>query len=90
MTSLQQSILYLKADNYAAYSNLDARKARNDMEQVYKQWLSQNAQLIKLASDQNQISFTRMQWTLEIILLIVLVVLTFIWQGLQRVLLCPL
>lgn len=87
---LQQSIRYLKADNYAAYGNLDAQKAQDDMEQVYNQWLSQNAQLIKLASDQNQISFTQMQWTLGMILLIVLVVLAFIWQGLQRVLLRPL
>ncbi|EAT8905385.1 methyl-accepting chemotaxis citrate transducer [Salmonella enterica] len=87
---LQQSIRYLKADNYAAYGNLDAQKAQDDMEQVYKQWLSQNAQLIKLASVQNQSSFTQMQWTLGIILLIVLVVLAFIWLGLQRVLLRPL
>ncbi|AIP96623.1 methyl-accepting chemotaxis citrate transducer [Salmonella enterica] len=87
---LQQSIRYLKADNYAAYGNLDAQKAQDDMEQVYKQWLSQNTQLIKLAGDQNQSSFTQMQWTLGIILLIVLVVLAFIWQGLQRVLLRPL
>lgn len=87
---LQQSIRYLKADNYAAYGNLDAQKAQDDMEQVYKQWLSQNAQLIKLASDQNQSSFTQMQWTLGIILLIVLAVLAFIWLGLQRVLLRPL
>ncbi|MBA3113928.1 methyl-accepting chemotaxis citrate transducer [Salmonella enterica] len=87
---LQQSIRYLKADNYAAYGNLDAQKAQDDMEQVYNQWLSQNAQLIKLASDQNQSSFTQMQWTLGVILLIVLAVLAFIWQGLQRVLLRPL
>ncbi|ASE75721.1 methyl-accepting chemotaxis citrate transducer [Salmonella enterica] len=87
---LQQSIHYLKADNYAAYGNLDAQKAQDDMEQVYDQWLSQNAQLIKLASDQNQSSFTQMQWTLGIILLIVLIVLAFIWLGLQRVLLRPL
>ncbi|EDQ5927262.1 methyl-accepting chemotaxis citrate transducer [Salmonella enterica subsp. enterica] len=87
---LQQSIHYLKADNYAAYGNLDAQKAQDDMEQVYNQWLSQNAQLIKLASDQNQSSFTQMQWTLGIILLIVLIVLAFIWLGLQRVLLRPL
>ncbi|EHI5011569.1 methyl-accepting chemotaxis citrate transducer [Salmonella enterica] len=87
---LQQSIHYLKADNYAAYGNLDAQKAQDDMEQVYDQWISQNAQLIKLASDQNQSSFTQMQWTLGIILLIVLIVLAFIWLGLQRVLLRPL
>ncbi|MDI5303744.1 hypothetical protein MJN76_29460, partial [Salmonella enterica subsp. enterica serovar Anatum] len=42
----QQSIHYLKAENYAAYGNLDAQKAQDDMEQVYDQWLSQNAQLI--------------------------------------------
>ncbi len=39
---LQQSIHYLKADNYAAYGNLDAQKA-DDMEQVYDQWLSKCA-----------------------------------------------
>ncbi|VDZ76161.1 methyl-accepting chemotaxis citrate transducer [Salmonella bongori] len=90
MTFYSSLFTILKADNYEAYGNLDAQKAQDDLEQIYKQWLSQNAQLIKLASDQNQSSFTQMQWTLGIILLIVLAVLAFIWQGLQHVLLRPL
>ncbi len=37
------------------------RKSGDDMEQVYDQWLSLKCAINKLASDQNQSSFTQMQ-----------------------------
>lgn len=87
---LQQSIAFLKADNYEAYGNLEAQQAQDEMKAVYDQWLTQNTRLLKAASEQNQSSFTGMQWTLGTILIIVIAVLVLIWLGLQRVLLHPL
>lgn len=87
---LKQSIEFLRADNYQAYGNLDAQQAQDDMKAIYDQWLGQNTRLLQVASQENQSSFTGMQWTLGTILLIVLAVLILIWQGLQRVLLRPL
>lgn len=87
---LKQSIEFLQADNYQAYGNLDAQQAQDDMKAIYDQWLGQNTHLLQAASEENQSSFTGMQWTLGTILIIVLAVLVLIWQGLQRVLLRPL
>jgi methyl-accepting chemotaxis protein len=87
---LKQSIAFLQADNYAAYGNLDAQQAQDDMKAIYDEWLVQNTRLLKAASEENQRSFTGMQWTLGTILLIVIAVIVLIWLGLQRVLLRPL
>jgi methyl-accepting chemotaxis protein len=87
---LGQSIQFLKADNYEAYGNLDAQQAQDEMKAVYDEWLAQNTRLLKAASEENQRSFTGMQWTLGTILVIVIAVLALIWLGLQRVLLRPL
>ena len=87
---LKQSIEFLRADNYEAYGNLEAQQAQDDMKAVYDQWLTQNTALLQAASEENQRSFTNMQWTLGTILLIVIAVIALIWLGLQRVLLRPL
>jgi methyl-accepting chemotaxis protein len=87
---LQQSIAFLRADNYEAYGNLDAQQAQDDMKTIYDQWLTQNTALLQTASEENQHSFTSMQWTLGTILLIVIAVIVLIWLGLKRVLLRPL
>ncbi|TNV21220.1 HAMP domain-containing protein [Buttiauxella sp. B2] len=87
---LQQSIAFLRADNYEAYGNLDAQQAQDDMKAIYDQWLTHNTALLQTASEENQRSFTSMQWTLGAILLIVIAVIVLIWLGLQRVLLRPL
>jgi len=87
---MRLSIEYLRADNYQAYGDLDAQQAQDDMEAVYNRWRAENNTLLKAATEENQSSFTQMQWTLAAILLAVIAVLVVIWQGLQHLLLKPL
>jgi methyl-accepting chemotaxis protein len=87
---MRLSIEYLRADNYQAYGDLDAQQAQDEMEAVYNRWRAENNTLLKAATEENQSSFTQMQWTLAAILLAVIAVLVVIWQGLQHLLLKPL
>lgn len=87
---LRLSIDYLRADNYQAYGDLDAQQAQDNMEAVYGRWRAENNTLLKAAAEENQRSFTHMQWTLAGIFLTVIAVLVVIWQGLQHLLLKPL
>ncbi len=87
---MRLSIEYLRADNYQAYGDLDAQQAQDDMEAVYNRWRAENNTLLKAATEENQSSFTQMQWTLAAIFLAVIAVLVVIWQGLQHLLLKPL
>ncbi|ADO49313.1 methyl-accepting chemotaxis citrate transducer [[Enterobacter] lignolyticus] len=87
---LQQSIAYLRADNYQAYGNLDAQQAQDDMEAAYSHWREKNNILLKAAAEQNQNSFIRMLWTLGAILLAVVAVIVTIWLGLRHLLMKPL
>jgi methyl-accepting chemotaxis protein len=59
---MRLSIEYLRADNYQAYGDLDAQQ--DDMEAVYNRWRAENNTLLKAATEENQSSFTQMQWTL--------------------------
>jgi methyl-accepting chemotaxis protein len=61
---MRLSIEYLRADNYQAYGDLDAQQAQDDMEAVYNRWRAENNTLLKAATEENQSSFTQMQWTL--------------------------
>ncbi|HGY3716046.1 methyl-accepting chemotaxis protein [Citrobacter sp. Res13-Sevr-PEB04-36] len=87
---MKLSIEYLRANNYQAYGDLDAQKAQDEMEASYEQWRNENNALLQHAAAENQHSFTRMQWTLGGIVLVVLIVLGVIWSGLQHILLKPL
>lgn len=87
---LQQSIAYLRADNYAAYGDLDSQGAQEELDAVYIKWREENSRLLQAAADDNQRSYTSMQWTLGTIALVVLVTLAAIWLGLTRLLLVPL
>ncbi|WP_288454267.1 methyl-accepting chemotaxis protein [uncultured Enterobacter sp.] len=87
---MRLSIEYLRADNYQAYGDLDAQQAQDEMEAVYTRWRAENNVLLKAAAEENQSSFTQMQWTLAAIFLTVIAVLVVIWQGLQHLLLKPL
>ncbi|MGS6320592.1 methyl-accepting chemotaxis citrate transducer, partial [Enterobacter hormaechei] len=87
---MRLSIAYLRADNYQAYGDLDAQQAQDEMEAVYTRWRAENNVLLKAAAEENQNSFTQMQWTLAAIFLAVIAVLVVIWQGLQHLLLRPL
>lgn len=87
---LEQSIAYLRADNYEAYGNLDAQEAQDAMDASYAKWRAENSRFQQLATAENQSSFTSMQWTLGVILLLVIAVMSLIWLGLQHLLLKPL
>ena len=87
---MRLSIEYLRADKYQAYGDLDAQQAQDEMEAVYTRWRAENNVLLKAAAEENQSSFTQMQWTLAAIFLTVIAVLVVIWQGLQHLLLKPL
>ncbi|MGK3371378.1 methyl-accepting chemotaxis protein, partial [Citrobacter youngae] len=87
---MKLSIEYLRANNYQAYGDLDAQKAQDDMETSYEHWRNENNALLQHAAAENQLSFSRMQWTLGGIVLVVLIVLGMIWSGLQHILLKPL
>jgi len=87
---LQQSIAFLRANNYEAYGNLDAQQAQDDMDASYAKWRTENNTFLQAAAQQNQHSFTSMQWTLGVILLVVIAVMVMIWLGLQHLLLRPL
>ena len=87
---LKNSIQYLQNGNYEAYGNLDAQKAQDEMEATYNQWRTENNRFLQEAADENQSSFAGMQWTLGIILLLVIAAIIFIWLGLQHLLLKPL
>lgn len=87
---MKLSIDYLRANNYQAYGDLDAQKAQDEMETSYEHWRNENNALLQHAAAENQLSFSRMQWTLGGIVLVVLIVLGMIWSGLQHILLKPL
>ena len=87
---MKLSIEYLRANNYQAYGDLDAQKAQDEMETSYEHWRNENNALLQHAAAENQLSFSRMQWTLGGIVLVVLIVLGMIWSGLQHILLKPL
>lgn len=87
---MKLSIEYLRANNYQAYGDLDAQQAQDEMEASYDHWRNENNALLQHAAAENQLSFSRMQWTLGGIVLVVLIVLGMIWSGLQHILLKPL
>jgi methyl-accepting chemotaxis protein len=60
------------------------------MEAVYNRWRAENNTLLKAATEENQSSFTQMQWTLAAFFLAVIARLGTGWLGLQHLLLKPL
>ncbi|WP_130099318.1 methyl-accepting chemotaxis citrate transducer [Siccibacter turicensis] len=87
---LQASVGFLRANNYEAYGNLDAQAAQDELESAYSTWRAENNRLLQVAADDNQSSFTSMQWTLGSIAVVVIAILVLIWVGLQHLLLTPL
>ncbi len=77
---MRLSIEYLRADNFRPMA-IWMQQAQDDMEAVYNRWRAENNTLLKAAAEENQSSFTQMQWTLAAIFLAVIAVLVVIWQG---------
>ena len=87
---LAQSISHLRNNNYAAYGELDAQKAQDELEATYDQWRGENTKLLHAATEMNQRAFSQMQWTLAVIAAVVAAAVVLIWIGMQRLLLTPL
>ena len=54
---LNQSATFLQANNYAAYGELDAQQAQDDLEAAYKQWRGDNVQLINSRAADNDSTY---------------------------------
>jgi len=89
-TLLNASVTFLQENNYAAYGNLDAQQAQDEIEASYHQWRAENTRLLHAAAEINQKAFDQMQWTLAGIFLAVLIIMATIWYGLNNLLLKPL
>ncbi|MDI6954860.1 methyl-accepting chemotaxis protein [Pantoea sp. Pa-EAmG] len=86
---LQQSAVFLKANNYAAYGNLDAQQAQDELEQAYQQWRDENMQLINQRSLQNDSNYQQVLIMIAVIALVVVLMVAAVWTLVRRVLLAP-
>ena len=84
------SITFLKQGNYAAYGNLEAQAAQDQLDSAYEAWRAVNIQLMKASSEHNQRSLTDALWALLTIGLITGVIGVAVWIGLQKLLIGPL
>ncbi|EJL90664.1 MULTISPECIES: methyl-accepting chemotaxis protein [unclassified Pantoea] len=86
---LQQSAAFLKANDYAAYGNLDAQQAQDDLEAAYKQWREQNVQLLAERSAQNDSTYQQMLVMVAVMAVVVVLMLVAVWMLVRRILLAP-
>ena len=86
---LNQSAVFLKANNYAAYGELDAQQAQDDLEAAYKQWRGDNVQLINARAADNDSTYQHMLVMVAVMAVIVLLLLVVVWQLVRRILLAP-
>ncbi|OON36539.1 methyl-accepting chemotaxis protein II [Izhakiella australiensis] len=87
---LKSSIAFLRQGNYAAYGNLDAQKAQDDLAATYNSWRVKNNQLQQAASEENLKNFNQMIWTLSAIALVLVVLIMIIYTGIRQILFVPL
>ena len=88
--TMLSSITFLKQGNYAAYGNLEAQAAQDQLDSAYEAWRAVNMQLMKDTSEHNQRSLTDALWALLTIGLITAVIGVAVWMGLQKLLINPL
>ncbi|WP_416412868.1 methyl-accepting chemotaxis protein [Pantoea sp. App145] len=86
---LQQSAVFLKANDYPSYGNLDAQQAQDDLEDAYKQWRAQNVELLAQGNAQNESTYHRMMTMVGVMTLVVLLMLVAVWVLVRRILLTP-
>ncbi|MBP2167518.1 methyl-accepting chemotaxis protein [Erwinia toletana] len=81
---------YLKANNYAAYGNLEAQEAQDNLEASYEKWRAQNELLIDAGIANNESGFATMVGVLTGMALLVLALVAAVWMLVRRILLKPL
>ncbi len=86
---LQQSAVFLKANDYAAYGNLDAQQAQDALEVAYKQWREENAQLTNQRSAENERAYQQMLIMMGAMAAVVILMLVAVWTLVRRILLAP-
>ncbi len=86
---LKQSAVFLKANDYAAYGNLDAQQAQDDLEAAYKQWREQNVQLLAERNAENNSTYQQMLVMVGVMIAVVLLLLIAVWVLVRRILLAP-
>ncbi len=86
---LQQSVIFLNANNYAAYGELDAQHAQDELEAAYKTWREQNVQLLIARSDENASTYQQMLLMVGAMAAIVVLLLVAVWLLVRRILLAP-
>ncbi|MFS2224525.1 methyl-accepting chemotaxis protein [Pantoea sp. B65] len=81
---------YLKANNYAAYGNLEAQEAQDNLGAIYDKWRSQNTLLLDAGIQQNESGFNAMVGVLAVMAVLVIVLAMAVWMLVGRILLKPL
>ncbi|KAJ9433674.1 methyl-accepting chemotaxis protein [Pantoea sp. YR343] len=86
---LKQSATFLKANDYAAYGNLDAQQAQDDLEAAYKQWREHNVQLLTERSADYDSAYQHMLVMMAVMAVVVVLLLVAVWILVRRILLAP-
>ncbi|UVC30629.1 methyl-accepting chemotaxis protein [Pantoea sp. SOD02] len=86
---LNQSVKFLKANDYAAYGELDAQEAQDALEVAYKQWREQNVQLLAERSAENVSTYHQMLVMMAVMAVVVVLLLVAVWILVRRILLAP-
>ncbi|MDI9222986.1 methyl-accepting chemotaxis protein [Pantoea sp. EA-12] len=86
---LKQSSVFLKANNYAAYGELDAQQAQDELEAAYKQWREQNVELLNARNADNDSTYQHMLVMVGVMAVIVVLLLIAVWLLVRKILLAP-
>ncbi|MBY4886785.1 Tar ligand binding domain-containing protein [Pantoea sp. DY-15] len=86
---LKQSAAFLKANDYAAYGNLDAQQAQDDLEVAYKQWREHNVQLLAERNAEYDNNYQHMLVLVAVMAIVVVLLLVAVWILVRRILLEP-
>ena len=86
---LKQSAAFLKANDYAAYGNLDAQQAQDDLEVAYKQWREHNVQLLAERNAEYDNNYQHMLVLVAVMAIVVVLLLVAVWILVRRILLAP-
>lgn len=86
---LQQSITYLKTNDYTSYANLDTQQAQDKLEAAYKRWRAANVHLLTQANARMDSTYYHMIEMMSVIAVVVVLLLATVWIVVRRILLTP-